>query len=76
MRSIKEECLDQLIFFSERSLRHAITGYVDHYHEGRPHQGVGNRPIEPRPEESWPIVTPECRKQLGGSLRSYERRAA
>lgn len=75
-RSIKKECLDQLIFFSERSLHHALTQYIEHYHEGRPHQGINNRPIEPRLVESWPAVTPECRERLGGLLHSYEQRVA
>jgi putative transposase len=38
VRSIKEECLDQMIFFSERSQRYAITEYVDHNHHERNHQ--------------------------------------
>ena len=33
VRSIKEECLDRIIFFGQASLRHAITQFVTHYHD-------------------------------------------
>ena len=48
VRSIKEECLDQMIFFSEKSLRYAITEYVAHYHGERNHQGLDGRIIRPQ----------------------------
>lgn len=32
VRSIKAECLNRMIFFSEASLRHAIKEYAAHYH--------------------------------------------
>jgi hypothetical protein len=38
-RSIKEECLDQLIPIGERHFRRAVTEYVEHYHRERNHQG-------------------------------------
>ena len=41
--SIKSECLDRLIFFTEDSLRRAIRSFVDHYHRERCHQGIGNK---------------------------------
>ena len=30
VRSVKEECLDQLILFGERSLRHTLKEYLTH----------------------------------------------
>jgi putative transposase len=42
VRSIKEECLDQLIFFGEPSLQRAVSQFVEHYHGERPHQSKGN----------------------------------
>jgi hypothetical protein len=42
VRSVKEEALSQLILFGERSLRHVLNEYVDHYHHERNHQGKGN----------------------------------
>jgi len=46
-RSIKEECLDRMIYFGEKMLRHAITNFVAHYHRERNHPGRGNRLLEP-----------------------------
>ncbi|MCH8151912.1 MAG: transposase [Planctomycetes bacterium] len=76
VRSIKEECHGRLILFSEGSLRHAITQYVEHYHEERPHQGVGNRPLELAIPGSPPAESAQCRERLGGFLRSYHGIAA
>ena len=42
VRSVKEECLSQLILFGEASLRHALMQYVEHFHHERNHQGKGN----------------------------------
>jgi len=74
--SIKSECLDQMIFFSERQLRHAISQYVAHYHTERNHQGLGNVLLEgsePDSNQNGEIV---CRERLGGLLRYYHRKAA
>ncbi len=32
VRSMKHECLDQMIFVGERSLRYTIAEYLEHYH--------------------------------------------
>jgi transposase InsO family protein len=48
VRSIKEECLGQMILFGEDALRTSIRQFVDHYHQERNHQGLGNRLIIPR----------------------------
>ena len=76
VRSIREECLARLILFSERSLRHAVSQYIEHHHEERPHQGIGNRPITVPRAELPPAESAECRGRLGGLLCSYEPRAA
>ena len=47
VRSIKEECLERLILFSERSLRRALREYETHYLMERNHQGMGNQLLEP-----------------------------
>jgi transposase InsO family protein len=43
VRTIKESCLDQMIFFGEDSLRSAIREFIGHYHFERNHQGLDNR---------------------------------
>jgi transposase InsO family protein len=47
VRSIKESCLDRLIWFGEDSLRKGIREFVVHYHCERNHQGLENRLIVP-----------------------------
>ena len=42
MRSIKSECLDQMVFLGRESLVRAIAEYAAHYHDERSHQGIGN----------------------------------
>src|ERR1700688_2071593 len=42
VRSIKEECLDRMIFVGQDSLRHAVREYTAHYHRERNHQGLEN----------------------------------
>jgi transposase InsO family protein len=77
VRSVKEECLSQLILFGEGSLRHALTQYVAHFHRERNHQGKGNVRLFPTvsqgSEREGPI---QCRERLGGLLKYYEREAA
>ena len=74
-RSVKEECLDRLIFFGEASLRYALDEYVAHYRHERPHQGLGN--AIPFPANDDCIGRREgrieCRPRLGGLLRFYRR---
>jgi putative transposase len=41
VRSIKDECLDRMIFVGEGSLRRAVGEFMAHYHAERNHQGVG-----------------------------------
>ena len=43
VRSIKDECLNRMIFVGQASLRRAVREYIEHYHEERNHQGVENR---------------------------------
>ena len=82
VKSIKEECLNKLIFFGENSLKKAVNEYVDHYHRERPrsaalatnHQGLDNLipfPYAPRNEgKSGSVVKFE---RLGGLLNYYHR---
>ena len=72
--SIREECLDRLILFGERRLRHVVDQFVVHYHGERNHQGLGNELIAPRfNENSGKHV--RCRERLGGLLLYYHRAA-
>lgn len=76
VRTIKRECIDKMIFFGERQIRHVVGEYVEHYNLERPHKGLEyRRPVEPQesPPEEGKIA---CRERLGGLLKSYYRQAA
>jgi transposase InsO family protein len=77
VRSVKSEGLSKLILFGERALRHALKEYTMHFHEERPHQGIGN--VIPFPV-SQPANdregTIQCHERLGGLLKYYDRKAA
>jgi putative transposase len=79
VRSVKEEALSQLILFGERSLRYALTEYVTHFHQERPHQGKDNLVLMPTVVPA-PVTTSgnsiRCRERLGGLLKYYDRAAA
>jgi hypothetical protein len=51
VRSIKEACLDRLIFFGEDSLRTAVREFVARYLGEPHHQGLGNQLIVPETSE-------------------------
>ena len=75
-RSLKEECLDRMIFFGEKSLRNAVGTFLAHFHTERNHQGLANRVIEPGEEIDRRNGEILCRERLGGMLRYYYRKAA
>jgi putative transposase len=76
VRTIKEECLSRIIPLGERHLRRATREFVRHYHDGRPHQGLGGDIIEPDATEGRADGPIACRERLGGMLRHYYREAA
>ena len=75
VRSIKYECLNKMIFFSEKQLRYAVDQYIEYYNTERPHQGIGNVPITPA-EKQLVVGKIECKERLGGMLKHYHRKAA
>jgi transposase InsO family protein len=76
VRSIKDECLNRMVFFGERSLRKATREFAAHYHTEQNHQGLNNRLIEPDSREASASGSIECGQRLGGMLRFYRRAAA
>ena len=75
-RSLKEECLDRMIFFGETSLRNSVREFLAHYHAERNHQGMDNRILSPGDEVGRTFGSVECTERLGGLLRYYNRKAA
>jgi hypothetical protein len=78
VKSVKGECLSQLILFGEASLKRALQQYLIHYHEERNHQGKGNALLFP--SQARPVGSEErsvqCQQRLGGLLKYYYRQAA
>ena len=75
VRSIKEDCLNNMIFFSERQLRYTIDQYMEHYNQERNHQGIDNQLIDPEESTLGSVGKIHCHKRLGGMLRYYYRKA-
>jgi putative transposase len=76
VRSIKEECLNRMIFLGQSSLRHAVMQYLSHYHGERNHQGLRNRLLIPSRVMGELGVPVKRRERLGGMLSYYHREAA
>jgi putative transposase len=76
MRSLKEESLERLVLFGEKSLRNAVVEYLIHFHTERNHQGLENRIIQPGEEVGKLEGEIICHNRLGGMLRYYHRKAA
>ena len=76
VRSIKSECLAQIIPLGERHLRNAVKEFTEHYHSERNHQGLNNRLINDSHDEPNLNATVTCHERLGGILKYYHRLAA
>ena len=73
VRTIKEGCLDQMIFFGEDSLGGAIHEFVVHYHQERNHQGLENQLIIPMERTADAALAIERRQRLSRLLNYYYR---
>jgi transposase InsO family protein len=74
--SLRRECLDHVIVWSERSLRRHLGQYLTYYHAWRTHLSLDKDAPVPRP-----VQPPTCGAvvhvpHLGGLHHHYERRAA
>jgi transposase InsO family protein len=71
VRSIKEECVERMIFVGQASLRRAVREFIAHYHLERNHQGVENRLLQPGAALAMPRARVQRRQRLGGLLNFY-----
>jgi transposase InsO family protein len=74
VRSVKAEALSRIILFGERALWHALTEYVTHFHQERPHQGKDNVILMPTAGQTQGMKRGSpirCRQRLGGLLKYY-----
>jgi putative transposase len=72
VRTVRSECTDRMLIYSERHPRMVLATYAGHYHGHRPHQSRQQRP----PGHDMPAVMPlqapvQRRKVLGGVINEY-----
>ena len=71
VRTVRQECLDQVLIVSQQHLRWAMKEYINYYNRARPHQGLAQQ--APIPLTRSPRGTIRCRDVLGGILRDNYR---
>jgi putative transposase len=74
--SIRQECLDHVVVFNERHLRHVLSSYVNYYHRTRTHLSLDKDCPDPRsihPRRSGRVIVIP---QVGGLHHRYQRLAA
>jgi putative transposase len=74
--TIRRECLDHVIVFSEASLHRHVRSFVAYYRESRTHLSLGKDSPEPRAVQPAELGRIAVIPQVGGLHHRYERRAA
>jgi len=75
VRTVRNECLDRVLIFTEAHLRRVLREYIAYYNFARPHQALAQQPPIPRtiPKADGLV---RCRQVLGGIQNDYYRDAA
>ena len=73
VRTIKEDCLNRMLFFGEDMLRSAIREFVIHYHEERNHQALDNQLLTKPARNGDQRGRLRRRERIGGMLNYYFR---
>ena len=69
--SIRRECLDHVVVFGERHLRHVLLSYMNYYNETRTHLSLAkDAPLSRTVKRAGRIL---CRPVLGGLHHEYGR---
>ncbi|MDB5309424.1 MAG: Integrase core domain protein, partial [Gemmataceae bacterium] len=58
VQTLRTECLDHFLMCGGKHLQHILKNFVAHYHEERPHQGVGNVPLSEAEDEPQTLAFP------------------
>jgi putative transposase len=75
--TIRRECLDRILIFTERQLTHVLAEYATHYNAHRPHRALEQRsPTQPAAVPSPPDTRVLRRTQILGGLINEYRHAA
>jgi putative transposase len=75
--SIRRECCDRILITGQRHPLRVLTEYIDHYNNGRSHQGHGMALHAPNDDATvlrFPAHTDQIhrRQRLGGLLNEYQ----
>jgi len=73
--TIRRECLDHVIVFSEASLSHHLRKFTDYYHRSRTHLSLQKDTPEFRPVQAAEAGRIVAIPEVGGLRHRYERRA-
>jgi hypothetical protein len=76
VRSLRNDCLDWFIIFTEGQLRNIIDAYIDYYNNYRPHQGLKGIPNVPLDQEYPKTGVIKQKPLLFGLHNHYYREAA
>jgi putative transposase len=74
--SIRRECLDHVIVFNERHLRHVLSSYLQYHYDARTHLSLNKDCPQPRAVQPPSAGKIAAIAQVGGLHHRYERRAA
>jgi putative transposase len=74
--TLRRECLDHVIVFSEAGLYRHLRNFADYYHRSRTHLGLQKDTPEPRPIHPPGAGRIIAIPEVGGLHHRYERRAA
>jgi putative transposase len=74
VRSVREECLDQLLIVNQAHLTRVLREYSDYYNAARPHQGLDQQAPIPIQRTRTGII--QRQDILGGILHHYYRKSA
>ncbi len=75
VRSLREECLDQLLIINQAHLRSVLAEYAAYYNHRRPHQGREQGPPMPlTAAPTLPATPAQIRRRpvLGGLINDYD----
>lgn len=76
--TVRRELLDHCLIFGVRHLEITLREFLDHYHQARPHQGVGQLPPYPLADRTVapvPLNQIARNDRLGGLIHEYGRAA-
>jgi putative transposase len=73
VRSVRNECLDQLLVFGRRHLEQTLGDYVAHYNAERPHRSLALAAPAAKPQAVRGSPSAEIRRRdvLGGLIHEY-----